>query len=128
MIKTSKIKKYIIIILLVISLTLLTNCSCNKLSNKYIIKENGVDITVDAEYLSYMYNQNTIPSIHFDYNGVKISDQSTNAKVVFVQNDQYALSDAFSNFLESFTDDAKLITRSVEQGKETTVARSPHYR
>ena len=114
MIKTSKIKKYIIIILLVISLTLLTNCSCNKLSNKYITKENGVDITVDAEYLSYMYNQNTIPSIHFDYNGVKISDQSTNAKVVFVQNDQYALSDAFSNFLESFTDDAKLITRSVE--------------
>ena len=107
--------KKIIVLILGIFLLFITT-SCNKLKNNYIVKENGVDITVPNVYKEYMLIPENAPIIHFDYNGVKISDYSTDNKVIFVQNDQYALSDAFSKHLGQF--DYLLETRSVEREED----------
>lgn len=118
MIKISKFKKFLGIIVLLISIYLVTGCT-----NKYVTKANGVDITVSEVYLEYMLNQENLPKIHFDYNGVNISTYSTNSQVIFVQNDQYKLSEAFANHLNQYRDDQKLITRSVEQEKDNPKAK-----
>lgn len=115
-------KKIVLFILMFFTMLLSScSCSCKGLTNKFIVKENGVDITVNSEFLPYMLNPYTVPVIHFDYNGVKISNDSVNSKVVFVQNDQYVLSDAYSNFLNQFSD--KFLTRTVVQDKDSGYAK-----
>ena len=91
------------IVIFIFSLFLLfITTSCGRLKNNYIVKENGVDITIPSQYLEYFLNKENIPSLHFDYNGVRISDYSSDNKVIFVQNDQYALSDAFSKHISQY--------------------------
>ncbi len=107
-------KKISIVIILILMLTL-TSCSC-KLANNYKEMPNGVDITIKSEYKEHMLIQETIPSIHFDYNGVRIStDLSDDSIVFFVQNDQVALSDAYAKHLSQYTTDERIITRSEER-------------
>lgn len=107
-------KKVITLILFIFLLFITT--SCGRLKNNYIVKENGVDITVLNTYKEHMLLPNNIPSLHFDYNGVRISDYSTDSKVIFVQNDQYALSEAFSKHLSQY--DYLIETRSVEREED----------
>ncbi len=93
-------KKVITLILSIFLLFITT--SCGRLKNNYIVKENGVDITIPSQYLEHFLIKENIPSLHFDYNGVRISDFSSDNKVIFVQNDQYALSDAFSKHISQY--------------------------
>lgn len=110
MIKISKIKKTLLLFLLTFSLVIFVSCT-----NKYITMADGVDLTVSQTYYEHMLDKTNLPRIHFDYNGVNVSTYSTNSQVIFVQNDQYALSDAFSKHLNMYREDQKLITRSEEQ-------------
>ncbi len=89
--------------------------SCGLLKNKYVEKPNGVDITILEEYKEHMLVLNTIPVIHFDYPNVRISTDSTNALVTFVQNDPYQFSDAFASHLATYRDDQIIETRVVER-------------
>ena len=106
-----------IILCLIITLTLLLT-SCGNLRNNFIEMPNGVDITVSEDFMPYMANKDTLPVIHFDYNGVRISDMSTAARVIFVQNDQFELSEKFKNHLSQYTSDQIVITRSVEREED----------
>ena len=93
-IRIFKMKK-ILSILSIFTLTLVMS-SCSLLKNKYVTMTNGVDITIPNEYKEHMLLPNHIPSIHFDLENVRISTDSTNALVKFVQNDPYVLSDAMA--------------------------------
>ena len=110
MTKTFRIKKITLLLLLFLSTIIFVGCA-----NKYITMSDGVDITVSQSYYEHMLDKTNLPKIHFDYNGVNISNYSTNSQVIFVQNDQYALSDAFSKHLSMYRDDQKLVTKSDEQ-------------
>ncbi|MCM1513859.1 MAG: hypothetical protein NC090_02615 [Anaeroplasma bactoclasticum] len=116
-------KKIIVLFLGLISILTLSGCSCSNLQNKYIVKENGIDITIPKIYQDYLLYSTPLPMIHFDYDGVRISNYSTDNKIVFVQNDQYILSDAFKNHLETYQKDQIIVTSSVEQQKDTLQAR-----
>lgn len=107
--------KKIIVLILSIFLLFITT-SCNKLKNNYIVKENGVDITVPASHKAYMLVPDKCPILHFDYNGVRVSTYTTESKVIFVQNDQYALSDAYSNHINMF--DYLVDTKSTEREED----------
>lgn len=112
-------KKIIIFLTMIFSLFITT--SCNKLKNNYIVMENGVDITVPDEYKEHMLLPDKCPILHFDYNGVKISDYSTKSKVIFVQNDQYALSDAFSAHINQY--EYLVETKSTERQEDNKGAK-----
>lgn len=118
MTKISKIKKNLLICILLIVVSVVSGCA-----NKYITMANGVDITVSEEYKAHLLNPNNLPYLHFDYDGVRVSDYSTNARVIFVQNDQLALSDAFSAHLSNFKDEQKLVTKSTKQENDSPKAR-----
>lgn len=111
-------KKIITILLLII--TMISICGC---SNNYITMGDGVDITILEELKEHMLNPSNVPSLHFDYDGVRVSDYSNNSRVIFVQNDQYALSDAFARHLAQFSSDqiveTKSTVRSEDDGKAT---------
>lgn len=110
-------KHTILLFLLILSLTL-TSCKC-RLTNKYKVMPNGVDITVKEEFLNHMLRKDTVPVIHFDYNNVRISeDLSDNSIVYFVQNDQLALSDAFAQHLSQYTTDQLIEARVVERDEK----------
>ncbi len=104
-------------LVLIICLTLLLT-SCGNLTNKYIEMPNGVDITVSEEFIPHMANPDNLPIIHFDYNGVRISDMSTAARAIFVQNDQYELSEKFKAHLSQYSPEQIVVTRSVEREKD----------
>ncbi len=106
-------KKITSIIVIIILLFVISSCSL--LKNKYIVMGNGVDITIPNEYKQYMLLPNNLPSIHFDLDNVRISTDSTNAIVKFVQNDQYILSDAMATHLSRYTSDEIIETRCVER-------------
>lgn len=106
--------KKIVSILSIFILTLVMN-SCSLLKNKYITMANGVDITIPNEYKEHMLLPNHIPIIHFDLENVRISTDSTNSLVRFVQNDPYILSDAMANHLSRYTNNQIIETRSVER-------------
>lgn len=112
--------KKIICISLMFMLLFITS-SCGKLKNNYIVMENGVDITVPASHKAHMLVPDQAPVLHFDYNGVRVSTYTSESKVVFVQNDQYALSDAFGVHLSQF--DYLVETRSVEREEDQKGAR-----
>lgn len=100
-------KKIITSLLLMLTLFVATGCQ-----NNYITMGEGVDITLTEELKAHMLNPTNLPNLHFDYDGVRISDYSNNARVIFVQNDQYALSDAFAKHLAQFTSDQIVETKS----------------
>lgn len=103
-----------------ILLLLFTTSSCKGLKNNYIVKENGVDITVLDSHKAYLLSKQ-YPSIHFDYNGVRVSTYTTSSKVIFVQNDQYALSEAFKKHIEAY--DLLIDTRSEERTEDKNGAK-----
>lgn len=101
-------KKYVLILLLLINIVFLSSCSL--FVNKYVEKEDGVDITILADYMPHMLSDQ-YPSIHFDMKNVRITPNSTNALVEFVRNDPYAFSDAFADHLAQFRPDQIIETR-----------------
>ncbi len=105
-----------IIVLLVTIFLLFITTSCNRLKNNYIEKPDGVDITVLASHKAHMLVPDKAPLLHFDYNDVKVSTYTNESKVIFVQNDQYELSDAFSKHISQY--DSLIETRSVEREED----------
>lgn len=110
MTKISKKIKYFLI-LIICMLASLTSCSC---SNEYEEMENGVTIRVSDNMQKHMLNT-SLPTLHFDYNGVRIKEESSGAACFFVQNDQYKLSDKFAEHLKQYNKDQIFIISEEEQ-------------
>lgn len=108
MIKISKIKK--ILLLLIVSMV----CFLSSCNNKYTIMEEGVTLEVSKSAQKYFVNT-SLPTLHFDYNGVKVMIESDGAACYFVQNDQYELSDKFSEHLKKYTKEQIYLVASVNQ-------------
>lgn len=106
--KISKIKHLLLIGLVVFTLSL-TSCT-----NKYEVMEDGVNLTVSKELQKYMV-QTTLPSLHFDYDNVRIMIEAGGAACFFVQNDQYELSDHFAEHLKRYTADQIFIVAEADQ-------------
>lgn len=108
-------KKRLTIIYFLLPLLFLCSCSC-KLKNSYKVMDNGVNITIKDEFLNHMLIKDSVPKIHFDYNGVRISTNLSDSSIVyFVQNNQLELSDAYERHLSQYNDDELITTREVER-------------
>ncbi len=106
--KIFKIKHFILICLVILTLSL-TSCT-----NKYEVMENGVTITVSKELQKYMV-QKSLPTLHFDYDNVRVMKESDGAAYYFVQNDQYELSDHFLEHLKRYNQDQIFIIAESDQ-------------
>ncbi len=115
-----KIVKIFMCLIMLISLLLLS--SCNILKNKYVTMEHGVDITIPDEWKEHFLYPNDVPSLHFGYDGINVLEASTKDHYTFVQNDFYAISDAWGEYLKEFKDNY-IITKATKQTNETITAR-----
>ena len=111
MIKISKIRLSIIFVIVVL---LLTSTSCTSCINKYVEMPEGVTLNVSSEIKDYLV-QETLPSLHFDYNGVRVMMESHGSACFFVSNDQYVLSDKFGEHLSKYSKDQIYVVSCVEQ-------------
>lgn len=116
----NKILKIFVCLLMLISLSLFTSCSIFK--NKYVTMEHGVDITIPDDWKSHFIYPNDVPSLHFGYDGINVLEASTKDDYTFVENDFYAISDAWGQYLAQFKDDY-IITKATKQTNETVSAR-----
>ena len=91
MIKISKIRfiSFLLIIVLLISTS-----SCTSCINKYVEMPEGVTLNVSSTIKEHLIQEN-LPSLHFDYSGVRVMMESNGSACFFVSNDQYVLSDKF---------------------------------
>jgi hypothetical protein len=106
----------------IVFLSLLLVSSCGIFKNKYITMEHGVDITVPDEWKEHFLYPNEVPSLHFGYDGINVLEASTKDHYTFVQNDFYAISDAWGMYLKEFKDNY-IITKATKQTNETISAR-----
>lgn len=106
--KISKTKHLLLLILVLIS-GLLTSCT-----NKYEVMEDGVTITVSKELQKYMV-QTTLPTLHFDYDNVRVMSEADGSAYFFVQNDQYQLSEHFAAHLSRYSQDQIFIVAESDQ-------------
>ncbi len=111
MIKISKIRLSILLLVVVL---LFTSTSCTSCFNKYEEMPNGVTLNVSSEIKDYLI-QETLPSLHFDYNGVRVMMESHGSACFFVSNDQYVLSDKFGEHLSKYCKEQIYVVSELEQ-------------
>ena len=111
MIKISKIRLSILLLVVVL---LFTSTSCTSCFNKYEEMPNGVTLNVSSEIKDYLI-QETLPSLHFDYNGVRVMMESHGSACFFVSNDQYVLSDKFGEHLSKYSKEQIYVVSELEQ-------------
>jgi hypothetical protein len=111
MIKISKIR---ISILLLIVVLLFSTTSCTSCINKYTEMPNGVTLNVSSEIKNHLI-QETLPSLHFDYDGVRVMMESHGSACFFVSNDQYILSDKFAEHLSKYNKEQISVVSCVDQ-------------
>ena len=111
MIKISKIRLSIILLIVVL---LLTSTSCTSCINKYTEMPNGVTLNVSSKIKEHLV-QTSLPSLHFDYDGVRVMMESNGSACFFVSNDQYVLSDKFAKHLSKYTKDQIYVVSAVDQ-------------
>jgi hypothetical protein len=67
--------------------------------------------------------QTTYPTLHFDYDGVRVMMESDGAACFFVSNDQYELSDKFASHIKQYSKDQIYVvseyTQEYDNGKAT---------
>lgn len=112
--------KIFVCFMMIISLGLLSSCGIFK--NKYVTMEHGVDITIPDDWKAHFLYPNDVPSLHFGYDGINVLEASTKDHYTFVENDFYAISDAWGAYLKEFKDDY-IITKATKQTNETVSAR-----
>lgn len=111
MIKISKIRLSIIFLVVIL---LFTTSSCTSCINKYTEMPNGVTLNVSSEIKEHLI-QETLPSLHFDYNGVRVMMESHGSACFFVSNDQYILSDKFEKHLSKYSKEQIYVVSEVDQ-------------
>ena len=111
MIKISKIRLSILLLVVVL---LFTSTSCTSCFNKYEEMPNGVTLNVSSEIKDYLI-QETLPSLHFDYNGVRVMMESHGSACFFVSNDQYVLSDKFGEHLSKYSKEQIYVVSVIDQ-------------
>lgn len=111
MIKISRIR---IISLLLIFVLLLSTSSCTSCINQYVEMPEGVTLNVSNTIKEHLIQEN-LPSLHFDYNGVKVMMTSNGSACFFVSNDQYILSDKFGEHLSKYSKEQIYVVSCVDQ-------------
>lgn len=101
---------------------LLCTTSCKSCFNKYEEMPNGVTLQISEKLKKHMI-QTTYPTLHFDYNGVRVMMESDGAACFFVSNDQYELSDKFASHIKQYSKDQIYVvseyTQEYDSGKAT---------
>lgn len=115
----TKIFRSILLLLSITTIFSLFGC----FTNEYVEMENGVDITVSRNIQPYFLHQDSLPVLHFDYNGVRIMEETSGSSCYFVQNDQYILSDKFLEHLKTYDRENIYIISQIAQEKESKEAR-----
>lgn len=110
----TKISKIRISILLLIVVLLFSTTSCTSCINKYTEMPNGVTLNVSSEIKEHLI-QETLPSLHFDYDGVRVMMESHGSACFFVSNDQYTLSDKFAEHLSKYNKEQITVVSCVDQ-------------
>lgn len=111
MIKISKIRIICVVLALII---VCFGSSCTSCINKYEEMPNGVTLNVSSEIKEYLI-QKDLPSLHFDYNGVRVMMESQGSACFFVSNNQYELSDKFAEHLSQYSKDQITVVSSLAQ-------------
>lgn len=106
---------YLFLIFTILTVFSLSSCT---FKNDYITMENGVDVTVSKNLQEYFIYKDDIPSLHFDYNGVRVMIEADGAAYYFVRNNQYELSDKFAEHLSQYTRDEITIVSQFEQTRD----------
>lgn len=116
----NKLLKIFVCLLMIISLGLVSSCGIFK--NKYVTMEHGVDITIPDDWKAHFLYPDSVPSLHFGYDGINVLEASTKDHYTFVENDFYAISEAWGTYLAQFKDNY-IITKATKQTNETVSAR-----
>lgn len=103
-----KISKIILCLLCIINLPILT--SCNKDYQEF---NDGLTLEISSSIKPYLVYQEDLPTLHFDYKGVRALIENEGSACFFVKNDQYTLSDKFKEHLDKI-DKNNIITISEE--------------
>ena len=104
-------KKIFLLLMIIVSTICLSSCS-----DKVIAKENGVTMTLTDEWKNVITYNGTIPSCTFEYDGIfNVYETSSDIGYIFTKNDNYLLSDAFSNHFETKIKDNYIITSKIFQ-------------
>lgn len=111
MIKISKIRLSILLLVVVL---LITSSSCTSCFNKYVEMPEGVTLQVSSEIKGYLV-QESLPSLHFDYNGVRVMMEAHGSACFFVSNDQYVLSDKFGEHLSKYSKEQIYVVSEIDQ-------------
>ena len=111
MIKISKIK---VLSILLVVIVLLFSSSCTSCFNKYEEMPNGVTLNVSNKVKDYIV-QESLPTLHFDYNGVRVMMESSGSACFFVSNDQYELSDKFESHLKQYSKEQISVVSCIDQ-------------
>ena len=104
------------VVILLISL-MFSLSSCNIFKNESIEMANGVDITVPDDWKEHFLCPDEVPTLHFGYDKINVLSASTKDHYIFVNNDFYAISDAWEKFLIEHKD-RYIITRAIKQENE----------
>ncbi len=111
MIKISKIR---FISLLLVLVLLIFSTSCTSCFNQYEEMPNGVTLNVSSIIKDHLV-QTTTPTLHFDYDGVRVMMESNGSACFFVSNDQYVLSDKFGEHLSKYSKDQIKVVSVIDQ-------------
>lgn len=115
-----RITKITAVFLLIVCTIFLASCKLDL--NEHRTMEHGVDITIPADWKAHFMYPESVPSLHFGYDGINVLASSTDDHYTFVKNDFRKISDAWEAFLIPFKDDY-IITRATKQMNETVSAR-----
>ena len=96
-----KISKTRLLTILIVMFVLLCTTSCKSCFNKYEEMPNGITLTVSNKLKEHLLQSN-LPTLHFDYNNVRVMIESDGAACFFVSNDQYELSDKFAQHISQY--------------------------
>ena len=104
-------KKILLTILLTLFIITISGCG-----DKVISKENGVTMTLTDEWKEVITYNGTIPSMTFEFTGAfNVYETSSEIGYIFTKNDNYLLSDAFSNHFNMKIKNNYIVTSKVFQ-------------
>ena len=73
---------------------------------------NGVTLNVSTQIKEHLV-QETLPSLHFDYDDVRVMMESSGSACFFVSNDQYELSDKFAQHISQYNKEQIYVNQEI---------------
>ncbi len=108
-------KRIIIILLLIFSISTLSSCKGCKIKNDSRNYPNGFDVTVSEELLEYFIYKDDVPKLHFDMENVNVTVNSKSNHYILVNNDFYLASEAWGKHLSRYNKDEIIVISEVNQ-------------